>query len=58
MLVDLQGSLDMIMHPGMNGLETYERIVSMYPDQKAVIASGFAETDGVKDAQRLAVGQP
>lgn len=48
----------MIMHPGMNGLETYERIVSMYPDQKAVIASGFAETDGVKDAQRLAVGQP
>ena len=48
--------LDMIMHPGINGRETYARIVSMYPDQKAVIASGFTETDDVKDAQRLGAG--
>lgn len=48
--------LDMITHPGINGRETCARIVSIYPDQKAVIASGFAETDDVKDAQRLGAG--
>ena len=40
--------LDMIMLPGMKGRETYERIIKMHPNQKAIIASGFAETKDVK----------
>ena len=49
--------LDMIMDPGINGRETYEKIIKIHPNQKAVIASGFAETDDVKEAQKLGAGQ-
>jgi signal transduction histidine kinase len=49
--------LDMIMDPGINGRETYERIIKIHPNQKAVIFSGFAETDEVKAAQQLGAGQ-
>ena len=45
--------LDMIMDPGIDGLETYKQIHQMNPDQKAIIASGFSETRRVKEAQRL-----
>jgi two-component system cell cycle sensor histidine kinase/response regulator CckA len=48
--------LDMIMDPGMDGLETYKRILQIHPDQKAVIASGFSETNRVKAAQKLGAG--
>jgi C4-dicarboxylate-specific signal transduction histidine kinase/CheY-like chemotaxis protein len=48
--------LDMIMDPGMDGLETYQRILSVRPGQKAIIASGFAETDRVRKVQRLGAG--
>jgi YesN/AraC family two-component response regulator len=46
----------MIMSPGIDGLETYKRIVSRHPDQKAIIVSGFSETDRVKKAQGLGAG--
>jgi CheY-like chemotaxis protein len=36
--------LDMIMVPGIDGLETYERIIELHPKQKAIIASGYSET--------------
>lgn len=49
--------LDMIMDPGMDGLDTYRRIIKMYPGQKAVITSGYTETDRVKETQRLGAGQ-
>lgn len=49
--------LDMIMEPGMNGRETYEKIIKINPSQKAIIVSGFAETDEVKAAQKLGAGQ-
>jgi CheY-like chemotaxis protein len=49
--------LDMIMEPGINGRETYEQIIKLHPDQKAVIASGFSETDDVKQAQKLGAGK-
>jgi two-component system cell cycle sensor histidine kinase/response regulator CckA len=49
--------LDMIMDPGINGRETYEKIIEIHPNQKAVIVSGFAETNEVKKAQRLGAGQ-
>jgi CheY-like chemotaxis protein len=49
--------LDMIMDPGMDGLETFRQIITCQPRQKAVIASGYSETDRVKEAQKLGVGQ-
>ena len=49
--------LDMIMDPGINGYETYERIIKIHPHQKAIIVSGFAITDDVKAAQKLGAGK-
>jgi DNA-binding NtrC family response regulator len=46
----------MIMESGMDGLETYQEIVRICPALKAVIASGFAETDRVKKVQQLGAG--
>ena len=48
--------LDMIMDLRIDGLETYKRILEVPPEQKAIIASGFSETDRVKEAQRLDAG--
>jgi CheY-like chemotaxis protein len=48
--------LDMIMDPGIDGLETYKRILELHPGQKAIIASGFSESDRVKEAQKLGAG--
>ncbi len=48
--------LDMIMDPGMDGLETYRRILKLHPRQKAIIASGFSETERVSLAQDLGAG--
>ena len=48
--------LDMIMHPGIDGLETYRRILMFKPNQKAIIASGFSESRRVKKAQKLGAG--
>jgi DNA-binding NarL/FixJ family response regulator len=47
--------LDMIMAPGIDGLETYQRIAAFKPAQKAAIASGYSETDRVKALQRMGV---
>jgi CheY-like chemotaxis protein len=48
--------LDMIMDPGVDGLETYQQVLKINPRQKAVIVSGFSETDRVKKAQELGAG--
>ena len=48
--------LDMIMDPGIDGLETYRRIISKHPGQKAIITSGYAETDRVKETLALGAG--
>jgi len=48
--------LDMIMDPGIDGYETYKRILEFHPNQKAIIVSGFSETKRVKEAQRLGAG--
>ncbi len=48
--------LDMIMAPGMDGLETYRQILRIRPGQKAIIASGYSETERAKEAQRLGAG--
>jgi CheY-like chemotaxis protein len=48
--------LDMVMLPGIDGLETYRRIISLHPGQKAIIASGFSESGRVKSLQELGAG--
>src|SRR5208337_2549452 len=48
--------LDMIMDPGMDGLDTYAKILEIHPDQKAIIVSGFSETERVSRAQALGAG--
>ncbi len=49
--------LDMIMEPGLDGLDTYRRVLEFHPTQRAIIASGFSETERVKEAQKLGAGQ-
>ena len=49
--------LDMIMDPGINGLQTYKQIVDIHPNQKAIIISGFSETYEVLQTQELGAGQ-
>ena len=48
--------LDMIMDPGIDGMKAYRRILEIHPRQKAIIVSGFAETDRVNEVQTLGVG--
>ena len=44
------------MAPGIDGLETYQRILEINPKQKAIIVSGFSETDRFKEAKMLGGG--
>jgi CheY-like chemotaxis protein len=48
--------LDMIMDPGINGLETYKRILKIYPHQKAIIISGYSETEEIREVRQLGAG--
>ena len=47
--------LDMLMAPGMDGLETYQQVLALHPQQKAIIVSGYAETERVQAAMELGV---
>lgn len=49
--------LDMIMEPGLNGRQTYEVILATHPRQRAIIASGFADSEEVTKLQTLGAGQ-
>jgi signal transduction histidine kinase/CheY-like chemotaxis protein len=48
--------LDMLMEPGMDGLETYRKILEIHPGQKALMVTGFSETSRVKEALKLGAG--
>jgi PAS domain S-box-containing protein len=49
--------LDMIMEPGIDGLDTYRRIVDLLPGKKAIIVTGYSETTRVEKAIELGVRQ-
>jgi two-component system cell cycle sensor histidine kinase/response regulator CckA len=49
--------LDMIMEPGLDGLDTFKRIREINPDQKTVIVSGYSETERIKEALLLGAGK-
>ena len=48
--------LDMIMDPGMDGLDTYRHILKQNPGQKAIIVSGFSKEGRVTQARALGAG--
>ncbi|MCK9362570.1 MAG: transporter substrate-binding domain-containing protein [Syntrophales bacterium] len=48
--------LDMIMDPGMDGLDAYKSILTIRPQQRAVIVSGFSESERVLAAKKLGAG--
>jgi two-component system, cell cycle sensor histidine kinase and response regulator CckA len=48
--------LDMIMPGGPDGLETYKEILQILPGQKAIITSGFSESERVREIQHLGAG--
>jgi signal transduction histidine kinase/CheY-like chemotaxis protein len=48
--------LDMYMEPGMDGLDTYREIRKLRPEQKAIITSGYAQTERVTETQELGAG--
>jgi len=43
----------MILGTGMDGLETYQKIIEYHPGQKAIIVSGFSQTDRIRKARSL-----
>jgi len=44
--------LDLLM-PGLNGVETYQRMLRYNPRQKAIVYSGYAQPSMVAEAQQL-----
>jgi two-component system, cell cycle sensor histidine kinase and response regulator CckA len=46
----------MLMEPGMDGLETYKKVLELHPGQKALITTGFSETARVKETLMLGAG--
>jgi signal transduction histidine kinase len=48
--------LDMLMEPGIDGLETCRRIINRHKAQKVIIASGYAENDRIRRARQLGSG--
>jgi len=48
--------LDMIIPDGIDGTETYKKTLEINPEQKAIIISGYSESERVVEARRLGVG--
>lgn len=48
--------LDMVMPGGMDGFETYERAIAIRPGQKAIITSGYSESERVRMLQQIGAG--
>lgn len=48
--------LDMIMPPGMDGLDTYRRVIEFRAQQAVLLVSGFSESERVREARALGAG--
>jgi PAS domain S-box-containing protein len=48
--------LDMVMEPGIDGLETCRRILKIRPTQKMLIASGYSESGKIVEALKIGAG--
>lgn len=45
--------LDMIMEPDFDGLDTYREMLKINPEQKAIVVSGFSESERVEEVMNL-----
>jgi len=48
--------LDMIMLPGIDGVETLRRVRQISPTQKSLLVSGFSESQRVNEALKMGAG--
>lgn len=48
--------LDMIMPPGIDGAETYKQALEINPEQKAIIISGYCDSDRAAEILELGAG--
>ncbi len=48
--------VDMIMPGGIDGVETYRQALEINPNQRAIIVSGFSETEKVHEALAMGAG--
>ncbi len=48
--------IDMIMDPGINGMQTFKQIIATHPGQKAIIVSGFSKSKDVQETLQLGAG--
>jgi two-component system, cell cycle sensor histidine kinase and response regulator CckA len=48
--------LDMVMPDGIDGTETYRRALEIRPGQRAIVSSGFAESERHQAAEALGAG--
>lgn len=46
---------DMLMDPGISGIETFRRVLKFKPRQRAVIASGYSRQASIEEAYALGV---
>ena len=49
--------IDMIMEPGLDGVETFKKVLQLHPNQKAIIATGYSDSSRIKKAQDLGAGR-
>jgi len=49
--------IDMIMDPGMDGLDTYKKIIAIKPGQKTIIATGYSTSERIREVQFLGAGK-
>ncbi len=49
--------LDMLLGPGINGRELYERILVLRPGQRAIIVSGFADSREINRTLQMGASQ-
>ncbi|MFC1734001.1 PAS domain S-box protein, partial [candidate division KSB1 bacterium] len=49
--------LDMILGTDLDGLDTFREIKKTYPDQKAIIITGYSASERIKEAQEIGAGE-
>lgn len=48
--------LDMLMEPGPNGRQTFAEVLKIHPGQKAILVSGYSESEDVMETLAMGAG--
>ncbi|HMO04162.1 MAG TPA: response regulator [Kiritimatiellia bacterium] len=49
--------IDLVLGDAFDGVETYKTIIELYPGQKAILASGFADITRIVEARKLGINR-